>query len=228
MNNFEEGLELIELTLDNIGPWYFRPEDNSRDPHWTWNCIARDWLFLFGPLLKTYVKNTSVVIQAGGWQGLYPRLLSERFDLVYTFEPDPRNFHVLTKNCQRQNILKFQAGLSETNSPGTLQRTESSGQGKIRHVSTDVPITIIEEMATHLFTIDTLGVADCGLIMLDVENLELPVLKGAEATIKKYKPVIITEKGVDGHTNQDIVPYVESLGYRLHIDLHEDYLFLPK
>ena len=51
------------------------------------------------------------VVCAGGNQGLYPRLLSEIFENVYTFEPDPLSFHCLAANCQKSNIVKIQAAL---------------------------------------------------------------------------------------------------------------------
>lgn len=227
IQEFEEHLQLIELTIDDIGPWYYRPETNSSDPGWAWHCTARDWLFVFGPLLKTYITNPSVAVQAGGWNGLYPRLLAERFDLVYTFEPDPNNFYVLNKNCQKRNIVKFQAALCDTNSPSTLDLTQSTCQGRLHDSRSITATPVFESLPVQSLCIDSLNLNNCGLIMLDVEGFELQILQGARNTIKNYKPVIITEKHYSAEFANMQIEYLASLDYKLHIDLHEDFLFLP-
>jgi predicted double-glycine peptidase len=57
-------------------------------------------------------------------------------------------------------------------------------------------------------------------MMIDTEGYELNVLKGAEQTIKEYKPVLVLEfhnrnlTQKFGYSLHDLKQYVENLGYR--------------
>ena len=65
-----------------------------------------------------------------------------------------------------------------------------------------------------------------GLIMMDTEGYELNVLRGADQTIKKFKPVLVMEfhktfsnrfnnlTGRFGYDLEQLQTYVENLGYK--------------
>jgi len=59
-----------------------------------------------------YVKRFDCVVQAGGAYGLWPLALADRFNTVYTFEPDGHNFPLLAENtAERVNVIRWQAAL---------------------------------------------------------------------------------------------------------------------
>ena len=90
-------------------------------------------------------------------------------------------------------------------------------------------------------TLDSFAIPHVDLIMIDTEGYEKHVLKGAETTIKKHKPVLVIEfhrtfnNKIDnltakfGYTLADLQTYVESLGYRSLAYISKvDQVFVPK
>jgi FkbM family methyltransferase len=49
------------------------------------------------------------------------------------------------------------------------------------------------EMPVHMQTLDSLGLVDVGFLKIDVEGHELAVLRGANETIAKNRPVVFME-----------------------------------
>lgn len=67
----------------------------------------------------------------------------------------------------------------------------------------------------NVATIDDLNLPKCGLIKVDVEGMELEVLKGAAKTIEKLRPVLY----VDNHRMEKspaLIKYLQSLDYVLY------------
>jgi len=131
--------------------------------------------------LMTHVTGNGIVVQAGGNCGQYVRQFSQRFDTVYTFEPDPINFLCLTLNCGN-NVIKTQACVGNERKFINLDRGHDSGA---IHVSGpgNIPTVII----------DDLNLPACDLIQLDIEGYEFFALQGAQRTIEKYHPLLMIE-----------------------------------
>jgi hypothetical protein len=67
----------------------------------------------------------------------------------------------------------------------------------------------------NVATIDGLNLPKCGFIKVDVEGMELEVLKGAAKTIEKLRPVLY----VDNHRMEKspaLITYLQSLDYALY------------
>lgn len=190
--------------------------DNITD--WTW--IGTDWEAWEGPVRcwtqthkKAYlekVKKFDVCVQAGGNLGLYPRLFAEHFKTVFTFEPDPLNFHCLVNNCQKDNIIKIQAALGDECKMIEVARLNYSNAGLHRiHNAADPahkPIKIIGPIP--MLTLDSMNLPACDLLQLDVEEHEFKSLQGAVKTLEKFKPVVSVER-----TNHDISNMLHNMGY---------------
>lgn len=157
------------------------------------------------------VKKFDVVIQAGGNCGMYARFYKNYFKEVYTFEPDELNYYCLDRNCTGEGYHKYLAALGEKPGKLYLERynLRNVGMHKILDKEGDVQVIRLDDM----------DLKDCDLIHLDVELYEEKVLRGAENTIKKFSPVIITER--DGGKS-----YLESLGYKVHRKLRMDTVFI--
>lgn len=198
MREYEDKVILREETIDGIGPWYWPEKDRG-----AWKGPKEDWLKSHRDLLLHFTKGRKVCVQAGGNCGMYPRLLAEHFDTVYTFEPDGLNFHCLTLNCQKDNILKFHAALGENHSLLVLDGSHDPANVGMHKVMPR-PFGIIPQ-----FCIDDLALRDCDLIQLDVEGYELSVLKGAARTVEKFKPTLMLER-----PNENIRDWLGERGYR--------------
>src|SRR5271169_24297 len=93
--------------IDCLQHWVVPSNDN------TWSVIKKEWEEHHSKKWLLGMKDKRFVIQAGGSIGLYPRLLSDIFEMVYTFEPNGLSFYCLSHNCQKDNIIKMQAALGE-------------------------------------------------------------------------------------------------------------------
>jgi FkbM family methyltransferase len=195
MKEYESLYHYRKDTVDGIGPWYWLKSDVK-----SWDGPKSDWEeYHKGIVLKT-VKQFRTVIQAGGCQGMYPRLYAEMFQRVYTFEPDPWNFHALTVNCQKDNIVKIQAALGNSHKMINVHRLTMENVGEHR---------VVDGFNYPMFMLDVFDFDSVDLIHLDTEEYEYAVLEGAQDTISKHKPVILAER-----PNGNINRLLRGLGYR--------------
>ncbi len=226
MDSFESQVKQYDVGIYGFGPWFLHHQEGENFQH-NFAPIVNDWLTFFNPIINDHVSNRSVVVQAGGWQGVYPFLLSNMFGSVYTFEPDPLNFYALTKNCQRKNIHKFQSVLSNKSGLVTFDITNGSGQNRVVHDTHELfkLDDIVETLTLPALTVDGLNLHDLGYLMLDVENYENHVIDGALETIEKFKPVICVEKSFIPANDMLIESKLEVFGYKRFIDGHTNIIF---
>lgn len=158
-------------------------------------------------------KERRVVIQAGGYAGIFPRMLSEHFDMVYTFEPDPDNFHCLSMNCQKPNIVKMQAALGENAGMVQVNRNHSTNLGM--HT-----VSAIDNPGYPILRLDDFYFPACDLIALDVEGFERYILDGSLLLINQFKPVISVED-----TNEHIEKFLASVGYSEKAKVYRDTIY---
>lgn len=191
--------DLVHTRQDICGgltPWMWIKTDAG-----AWDGPKEDWEHSHLATIKEHVTDWSNCIQAGGCQGMYPRLLSDLFQNVYTFEPDPLNFHCLVNNCQKDNIFKMNAALGAESGFARVNRMTMSNVG-CHTVSTDGHCVV------PMMTIDSFKLPTCGLFQLDLETYEIHALRGALETIERCKPVIQCENG-----NEDILRLLRPFGY---------------
>ena len=180
--------------------WYTIKEDKAFDS------ILEGW-DNFSKVYLEKVKNRNVVIQAGGYCGIFPKLFSEIFQLVYTFEPTPLNFYCLNKNCQSSNVVKLQAALGNEHKNINVDVVNSQNRGMNR-------VNTFNKGYIPMLRIDDLCLDDCDLIQLDCEGFEFEILKGAKNTIEKFYPVIAVE---------DTNPSIENLLFELKYEKVNSY-----
>lgn len=209
--SYESLLHTVEEKIDNVDSWTWIEKDweGFRWP-------KEDWQDAIKELIEKHVNRRTVVVQAGGLQGMYPRLLSDIFERVYTFEPDPLSFHCLVNNCQKDNIIKIQAAVGQ--SPGLVD--------VLRYCEHNVGMNSIAQGNKYpVFTIDSLGLDACDFIQLDVEGYEIAALRGAKQTIDRFKPVLCIETRTD--TEQAVQHHMTDLGYYEVDKYHHDSFWLP-
>lgn len=167
--------------------------------------IDHEWPYIFTGI-EHCVKQARTVIQAGGNCGLYPLRLSQYFNNVFTFEPDPINFFCLAHNCKNNKIIKFNAALGSKNKFSLIEN-ESQYNNGMPHIIPDSGVgTIIYEM-----TIDSLSLDNVDLVLLDIEGYELNALFGAEQTLRRCQPAVILEVTDNEHA---IDNFMTGLGYK--------------
>jgi len=160
-------------------------------------------------------------IQAGGNMGVYPMALSQKFDRVYTVEPDAANFEALAINTVNQpRVVIRRAAFGQDHSKAAIDQIYPNNAGAHQ---------IKEGAEFDVLPIDSLGVTDCDLLQLDVEGSEHQAILGAIATIEASWPVITLElKGLGeryGYTDDDTINLLASMGYKIADRVNRDVIF---
>ena len=181
--------------IDGVEHWLWPKEDTG-----LWNGPKTDWQNHHKPNIQKYVKKFNVVVQAGGGCGMYPRLLSKMFDLVYTWEPTATSFHCLVNNCESEKVIKLNAAVGSVSSFITIKPGSKTNHGTNR-------VERLTDSYIPLIPVDSLHLKACDLIMFDLEGYEGEAIKGAMETIDKFGPVIFAERG------KDCDPMLIQMGY---------------
>lgn len=163
-----------------------------------------------------HCRSFRTVIQAGGNMGVWPWVLARKFARVITAEPEPSCLECLRKNVDLPNVEIHGAGF------GSHRDTARIVYGKnnlgAQYISYSGPIPVIP--------IDDLNVTDCDLLCLDIEGAEVDALRGASATIRASKPVVVIEsKGLEprfGYPKGHAEKMLLALGYRVVARPHRD------
>ena len=200
-------IELITKEVDGLDKWFKIAGDNAFED------IIEGWIISGKDAYMEHVKQRKVCIQAGGYCGIFPKLFSQLFETVYTFEPDVDNFYCLTLNCKDANIIKNQSALGNNHEMVTVHRRVDSNRGM--HV-----VVPDEGSFVPTYRIDDLVLAYCDMIILDVEGYEINILRGAIDTIAKFKPVVIVED-----TNEEIEELLNKYGYTKRSTTHRDTIY---
>lgn len=186
-----------------------------------------------------YVKVRTVVVQAGGALGIFPKYLAARFANVYTFEPDPESFRVLCMNCPEPNVWRMQAALGARGSgPVYFSATRRDGKAEThegtRHVVTGRRDGAIQAVPgpTPSISIDSLNLPALDLLYLDVEGLEPLALDGAGLTIMRHMPVVVVEMNkqlqLAGFQENSVTGLMTECGYGERARIGSDVVFMPK
>ncbi len=141
------------------------------------------------------------MVQAGGCMGMYPRLWSEDFDRVVTFEPDRVNFRCLAYNCADRDVIKMQAALSDKAGIYGFQMGAplNAGMGRLSDNG---------EISVAALPLDALDLPTVDVIQLDCEGAEEKAILGARATIERCRPTVAVE-----HPDARVRGLMSSLGY---------------
>jgi FkbM family methyltransferase len=216
MNSFIDRLEIRNVDILGENDWHWVKDDVGCFGDAT-DGPMRDWIDGHSEAFFKYLKNTHVVVTGGTSCGMYARFYAKRFGIVYAFEPDPVSFHCMVNNTPYENVVKFQAALGHRHQLIDVIRQDPTNIGTNR----------VQEKAQNGFIpmipIDSLNLFACDLIQLDVEGFERMAIRGADETIKKFKPVITAERFVT-EGNQ---AFMAERGYKLVEVSFLDAIYIP-
>ena len=142
---------------------------------------------------------------------------------VFSFEPVYKTFRYLKENIKLNNITNaqiFNFGFSDEEEEITFYYyPEGSGNASIANLSKS---NTVEKISGHVRKLDNFVTEkniNVDFIKCDVEGAELLVFKGGIETIKKHKPIILTEMlrkwsaNFNYHPNE-IIELLSDVGYR--------------
>lgn len=183
---------------------------------YAWPALLADWNGI-AHLTLAECPARRVVVQAGGCCGLYPELLSQVFDRVYTFEPQALNFYCLEQNIQAENVTKFYGALGDSNEQLNI------GIDHVRENNTGAWAIGLPDRAEAVgqARIDDLELEVCDALLIDAEGYEAKILLGAKETIRRCKPSLIVVETAP----RELTRFLNAEGYELQARKCHDFHF---
>lgn len=131
------------------------------------------------------IKRFGHAVDIGANLGIWTRTLSHMFEHVTCFEPSPECYEAFHLNNPRKNVTLHECALSSSDGTIILNNTfKSTGWTQVSDIGITVPCK----------TLDSFELQYVDFIKIDVEGWEWHVVRGAEKTIRKWKPVMILEQ----------------------------------
>ena len=205
--------KLEELSADNFS-------EKNMEPELLW--------------IKDYIPKAAVFFDIGANVGTYLFRLEKRLSphQIYAFEPNPKLYFRLKRIFPEMHIYRLAlSDKNETadfkipvingetyNSRGTLH-TQFFENGEENHFTEKVKVMKLDDWAG----LENLKRLD--FIKIDVEGNEMETLRGAEKTIKKFKPVLMVEMEQRHHEKplQQMVSEIENWNYTAHFLNRENF-----
>ena len=142
--------------------------------------------------------------------------------IVHAFEPQRLTYQTLCANIalnSRRNVFAHHAAVGEFN--GTLLVPALNPDERHNYGG----VSLLEQLPGErvpILTIDSLDLADCQFIKIDVEGMETEAVRGAAETIRKFRPVLYVENDRQ-HRSAHLIALLQKYRYRLYWHLPSIY-----
>jgi FkbM family methyltransferase len=188
----------------------FRPGPNRTAREYLFKAIFTNDKAADADMMAKYIVPGTCVVDVGSHVGYFSRRFADRNPggLVLSFEPQsvPRSIATVASFFRKQrNIVQFPLALGKA--PGLLElkipikKNEQIGIG-LAHVGSADDLCQRFDIKREIAVCETLdnvlgrvGVEKLSMIKIDVEGGEQDVLRGAQETLKRYRPVVVCETG---------------------------------
>lgn len=177
------------------------------------NALLRESLRLLNERLKEN-KNSAVIMDVGANFGFLSMVwgIFAHKGKVYSIEPEPRLMGSIKKTIKRNNlseiVIPLNIGVSDKLGELDLYTFPGGASGNIEQGHTEV-IQVKTQTIDDIVQHEKINQLD--LLKIDVDSIEEKILKGGADTLKKFKPIIITET----NKSPSLIAYLEELEYKL-------------
>jgi len=148
---------------------------------------------------------------------------------VYSFEPHPQLFGSLNRTVysnKLETIVRLENLAVGLTSKKIILNLSNASSNLLELNNTQTEKKPIEMVSIDDYYSEN-KLEECDLIKIDVDGIEMEILKGAKETIKKFSPILIVET----NGNEEIVSYMDKLEYKtLTMNLEEynrNFMSLP-
>lgn len=175
-----------------------------------------EWAHTEIDVLQQLIKPGFVILDVGaniGTHTLSFAKLTGPTGVVYAFEPQRILFEFLCGNIAINNflnVLPVMAGVGDAEGQiivpviNPLAKTNAGSVNIEGHTAGD---------SVRLITIDSLKLARCNLIKVDVEGMERKVLLGARETIQRTRPLMFVENNTP-ENSEELISLLLELNYK--------------
>lgn len=178
-------------------------------------------------LFKQLITPEMVVLDVGANFGAHTLLFSKLAKQVFAFEPQKYMFDAMTKTIQinnLENVLAIRAVIGD----GSVVKYRDVDTSQENNFGASSFVGVTEGIEMQSYTLEDML---CHFLKIDVEGMELQVLKGAENMIRKCQPIIYVENDKPDKSDE-LIAELESLGYTCYWDtpllFNEDNFFGDK
>lgn len=179
-------------------------------------------------LFSNLIQPNIVVLDVGANIGAFTLYFAKSVlphGIVYAFEPQRIVFQTLAGNMAINsitNVYCINKAVGKENGKTFLPPIDYSKVFNFGGISLFGNYTVGEEV--EVITIDSLNLPHCHFMKIDVEGMEVEVLKGAKGTIDKFRPVLYVENDREERADE-LTKLLKSLNYDMY--WHTPYLFNP-
>ena len=210
-----------------------------------WN---NDILLLIGLLIKKY--NLKHLVNVGSHIGTVALPISRYIEKVTAFEPFPptfRHFMEHVKLNKIKNIESYNLALGDRETKVYFldphhERLKNNSGGMAAVTDDDIKKNRLssnfhsKKYHNAMKKFDNVPVEKFDIMLIDAEGREYEIIKGGTERISKNKPIVIVEIWENQKrkfenmitTKEDVVSYIENLGYKLFKKINDNYIFFPK
>lgn len=211
-------VESHDLTVERRGVrWRLNPSDFVQSALY-WRGEFETWDDFH---IRSQVRPDSVIFDVGANFGYYSVTLGSLLSTghLYAFEPSKPTFDRLATNLKlndlTEKVTAVNAGLSD--SPGKAFLSSDPANSGHKYVSGEGEAIVLDTLDAFC---ERSQITRLDLIKIDIEGNEMRALRGAEKTIRQFRPVMMVEiAGVfleeQGSSAKELVDWLTGLGYQL-------------
>jgi FkbM family methyltransferase len=171
-------------------------------------------------LFAQMVKPGMTVVEAGANIGTHSVALARACfpGPLYLFEPQQRVFQILCANLALNgigNAIAYPEACSDQAGLVVVPPLDYGAALNFGGVSVRADAQGVRGMRVRATALDSLDLAACHVLKIDVEGFEIQVVRGAAETIRKYRPLLYVEND-RGAQQQELISLIAGMDYRLY------------
>jgi len=178
--------------------------------------VYGEWSFAEIDLLSKLVKPGHLVLDVGAYIGTHTLSFAKMVQsdgFVFAFEPQRIAYEFLCANVVLNNLINvFPIHAAVSNSSGEIKVPIINPSNPSNTAAFQISGYSMGDTVRQL-TIDSLNLARCNLIKIDVEGMESNVIAGAKNTLQQFRPVLFVENNGYGDP-QNLIRQILELNYQ--------------
>ena len=164
-------------------------------------------------------KKFSLILDIGAWCGTWSMAMQKYADQIYCYEPNKIHFECLIKNLKTFQHIKLH-NHAVGNRDGKIKLTSETATQNTR--------VLLEEGETVILKLDSMDIHNPDMLKIDVEGLEMEVLKGGHKLLENIEFVMIELNNNSkkyGSSNKLIQKHMKNLGFKELIKTWPDIVY---